>query len=50
MMYHYWNKFGMRPSVFYNMPLGEKIVIRAFFENEIKEGADNYKGCPFLEN
>lgn len=37
MMYYYWNKNGMRPSVFYNMSQGEKLVVRAFFEYEIEK-------------
>lgn len=37
MMYYYWSRKGIRPSVFYNMSPGEQIVVRAFFEEEIKE-------------
>lgn len=37
MMYFYWKHKGIRPSVFYNMPKGELMVIQAFFEQEIAE-------------
>lgn len=37
MMYYYWKTKGIRPSEFYNMPYGEKIVIKAFYELEIDE-------------
>lgn len=37
MMYYYWRTKGIRPSVFYNMPKGELMVVMAFFEEEIKE-------------
>ena len=30
MMYYYWTRHGIRPSVFYGMPPGERLVIRAF--------------------
>jgi len=36
-MYYYWRTKGIRPSVFYNLPKGELMVITAFFEEEIKE-------------
>lgn len=36
MLYYYWVTKGIRPSVFAMMPQGEKIVIRAFYEEEIK--------------
>ena len=34
MLYYYWTRHGIRPSVLYNMPLGERMVIRAFYEFE----------------
>lgn len=37
MMYHYWNTKGIRPSVLYNMPKGELLLIMAFYEEEMKE-------------
>lgn len=37
MMYYYWRHGRVRPSVFYNMAAGEKMVIRAFFEQEIED-------------
>lgn len=37
MMYYYWTRRGVRPSVFYNMSEGEKTVVRAFYELEIEE-------------
>lgn len=48
MMYYYWSRKGVRPSVFYNMPQGEKTVIRAFYEHEIKEKDTNGNMCPLL--
>lgn len=51
MMYYYWSRKGIRPSVFYNMSAGERIVIRAFFEEEIKEKEKQAKEgfyCPML--
>ena len=38
-MYYYWTKKGIRPSVFYSMPKGELLLIKAFFEEELKEKA-----------
>lgn len=37
MMYYYWKEKGIRPSVLYNMPKGEKLLIMAFYEEEMKE-------------
>jgi hypothetical protein len=37
MMYYYWKEKGIRPSVFYNMPVGERMVVQVFYENEIEE-------------
>lgn len=37
MMYWYWTKKGIRPSVFYSMPRGELRLIQAFFELEMEE-------------
>ena len=37
MMYYYWTRHGIRPSVLFNMPMGERLVIRAFFEHEREE-------------
>ena len=48
MMYYYWKNKGIRPSVFYNMPEGEKTVLRAFFEQEIEDMKRETPVCPFL--
>lgn len=51
MMYHYWKTKGIRPSVFYTMPKGEQLMIRAFFELEIDERNENIKKgmiCPAM--
>ena len=37
MMYYYWTKKGIRPSVFYEMPKGELMVVQAFYEQEITD-------------
>jgi hypothetical protein len=37
MLYHYWIRHGILPSVLYNLPVGEKIVLRAFYEHEMEE-------------
>jgi hypothetical protein len=37
MMYYYWTRHGIRPSVLFNMPMGERQVIRAFYEYEREE-------------
>ncbi|WDV47142.1 hypothetical protein PV797_05420 [Clostridiaceae bacterium M8S5] len=37
MMYYYWNTKGIRPSVLYNMPKGELLVVTAFYEQELKD-------------
>ena len=34
MLYYYWTRHGIRPSVIYNLPPGELLVIRAFYEHE----------------
>jgi len=47
-MYYYWRRKGVRPSVFYNMSHGEKIVVRAFYEYEIKERSKRKSYCPLL--
>ena len=48
-MYYYWKTKGIRPSVFYSMPKGELILIKAFFEKEIADKNKNNEGlCPFL--
>lgn len=41
MMYYYWTEKGIRPSVFYNIPEREKLVIRAFYEYEQSEKRDS---------
>ena len=43
MMYYYWSRHAIRPSVFYNMPPGEKLMIRAFYEQERAEVNDIMK-------
>jgi hypothetical protein len=37
MMYYYWTRHGIRPSVLFHMPLGERVMIRAFYEHEREE-------------
>ena len=37
MMYYYWKRKGISPSVFYAMPKGELTVVQAFYEQEIAE-------------
>ena len=44
MMYYYWTRHGIRPSVLFNMPIGERLVIRAFFEHERSEVNKALKG------
>lgn len=41
MMYYYWKEKGIRPSVFYSMPIGERLIVQAFYENEIEEKNKN---------
>ena len=36
-MFYVWNKGGIRPSEFYKMPAGEKMVLSAFYEFEVDE-------------
>ncbi len=36
-MYYYWTRHGIRPSVLFNMPMGERQIIRAFYEHEREE-------------
>lgn len=36
-MYYYWTRHGIRPSVLFDMPIGERQVIRAFYEHEREE-------------
>lgn len=36
-MYYYWKKKGIKPSVFYEMPKGELLIIKSFYEEEMKE-------------
>ena len=43
-MYYYWTRHGIRPSVLFNMPMGERQVIRAFFEYEREEVNRALKG------
>lgn len=42
-MYYYWTRHAIRPSVFYNMLPGEKLMIRAFYEQERQEVSDIMK-------
>jgi hypothetical protein len=37
MLYYYWVTKGIRPSVFVSMPYGEALVVRAFYEKEVKD-------------
>ena len=37
MLFHYWKRHGILPSVLFNLPIGEKIVLRAFFEQEMED-------------
>jgi hypothetical protein len=52
MMYWYWKKKGIRPSVFYSMPRGELTVIQAFHikeveeHNEVMKQAEGKAVCP----
>ena len=48
MMYFYWKTKGIRPSVFWNMSEGEKIVLRAFYEYEMTKDDKKGLSCPFL--
>ncbi|MED4973649.1 MULTISPECIES: hypothetical protein [Geobacillus thermoleovorans group] len=53
MMYWYWKKKAIRPSVFYQIPYGELTIIRAFYELEIEEENEKIKAlsgmpCPAL--
>jgi hypothetical protein len=53
MMYWYWKKKGIRPSVFYQIPYGELTIIRAFYELEVEEENEKIKAlsgmpCPAL--
>ena len=34
MLYYYWTRHGIRPSVIYTMPPGERMLVRAFYEYE----------------
>ena len=45
MMYYYWTRHGIRPSVFYSMPPGERLVVRAFFEYERADVDKALKGA-----
>lgn len=37
MLYYYWSRRGIRPSEIYNMPPGEQLLIRAFYQHEQEE-------------
>lgn len=43
MMYWYWKKKGIRPSFFFDLPKGERTIIHAFFEEELKEESERMK-------
>jgi len=45
-MYHYIAKKGMLPSVFYSLPYGERLILRACFELEMEEPK---RTCPLME-
>lgn len=50
-MYYYWTRKGIRPSVFYSMSPGEKVMIKAFFEEEMAERERMAKAgavCPMM--
>ncbi len=53
MLYYYWTRHGIRPSVIYNLPPGELLVIRAFYEHEREEIAaalkQNTKAFPIVD-
>ncbi|MCG7410125.1 hypothetical protein MH117_22175 [Paenibacillus sp. ACRRX] len=34
MLYYYWSRKGIRPSIIQSMPAGERHLIRAFYEME----------------
>lgn len=36
-MFYCWDKGGIRPTTFYNMDIGEKMVLCAFYEFEIDQ-------------
>lgn len=36
-MYYAWKLHDMRPSVYYNMPLGEKKILNVFINQEIED-------------
>lgn len=44
MLYYYWSRRGIRPSEIYNMPPGEQLLIRAFYEYEREERGRHEKG------
>ncbi|MBD8500742.1 MULTISPECIES: hypothetical protein [Paenibacillus] len=37
MLYYYWSRKGIRPSIIQSMSAGERHLIRAFFEMELEE-------------
>ena len=53
MLYYYWTRHGIRPSVIYNLPPGELLVIRAFYEYERTEVNEtlrkNMKALPVID-
>ncbi|WP_167336430.1 hypothetical protein [Paenibacillus tyrfis] len=51
MLYYYWSRKGIRPSVIHNLPPGEYTLIRAFYEYEHEEREKVYasgKVWPFI--
>lgn len=55
MMYYYWKEKGIRPSEFYKMDSGELTVVRAFYEQEIRDKHDKMRemsksgvACPYM--
>lgn len=43
MLYYYWTRHGIRPSVIYDMPPGERRLVRAFFEFDREEINDTLR-------
>ena len=40
LMYYMFTHHNMLPSVFYSLPVGERIVVRAFAMQEVEDFAD----------
>lgn len=42
-MYYCWDKHGMLPSVYYNMDIGERLILKAFFERKMESKENLHK-------